>query len=51
MEIQALGYVGIGASDLTDWTRFASDWLGMQMIERVCHLVSWSTRLAKRGSV
>ena len=34
MEIQGLGYVGIGASDLTDWTRFASDWLGMQMIER-----------------
>ena len=34
MEIQALGYVGIGASDLTDWTDFATNWLGMQMIER-----------------
>ena len=34
MEIQALGYVGIGASDLTDWTEFATNWLGMQMVER-----------------
>ena len=34
MEIQALGYVGIGASDLTDWTDFATNWLGMQMVER-----------------
>jgi 2,3-dihydroxybiphenyl 1,2-dioxygenase len=34
MTIQALGYVGIGASNLTDWTDFATNWLGMQMIER-----------------
>lgn len=34
MEIQALGYVGVGASDLTDWTDFATNWLGMQMVER-----------------
>ena len=34
MEVQALGYVGIGASDLTDWTDFATNWLGMQMVER-----------------
>ena len=34
MEVQALGYVGIGASDLTDWTHFATNWLGMQMVER-----------------
>ena len=34
MEIQALGYVGIGATDLSEWTRFARDWLGMQQIER-----------------
>ena len=34
MEIQALGYVGIGASDLTDWTQFATNWLGMQVVER-----------------
>src|SRR5579871_4227127 len=27
MEVQALGYVGIGASDLTDWTDFATNWL------------------------
>jgi len=34
MEIRGLGYVGVGASNLSDWTSFASDWLGMQMIER-----------------
>jgi 2,3-dihydroxybiphenyl 1,2-dioxygenase len=34
MEVQALGYVGIGATDLTDWTDFATNWLGMQMVER-----------------
>lgn len=34
MEIQGLGYMGIGTSDLSEWTRFATDWLGMQMIER-----------------
>lgn len=34
MEIQALGYVGVGASDLTDWTDFATNWLGMQLVER-----------------
>ena len=34
MNLQALGYVGIGASDLADWTDFATNWLGMQMVER-----------------
>src|SRR5580700_4875649 len=34
MQVQALGYVGIGASDLSDWTAFATNWLGMQMVER-----------------
>src|ERR1700722_14581673 len=34
MEIRGLGYVGVGASDLSDWTTFATSWLGMQMIER-----------------
>ncbi len=34
MEIQALGYMGVGASNLADWTDFATGWLGMQMIER-----------------
>src|SRR6476620_12639437 len=34
MEVQALGYVGIGASDLAGWTDFATNWLGMQMVER-----------------
>src|ERR1700750_2487112 len=34
MEIRGLGYMGVGASDLSDWTTFATNWLGMQMIER-----------------
>src|SRR5580692_4868575 len=34
MEIRGLGYMGVGASDLADWTAFATDWLGMQMVER-----------------
>src|SRR3954451_23342227 len=33
MQVQSLGYVGIGAKDLTDWTDFATNWLGMQMVE------------------
>lgn len=36
MEIQALGYVGVGASNLQDWSDFATNWLGMQMVERRC---------------
>lgn len=34
MEIQSFGYMGVGASDLSDWTNFATNWLGMQMTER-----------------
>ncbi|MGE0222608.1 MAG: VOC family protein [Acetobacteraceae bacterium] len=34
MEVQALGYVGIGASNLSDWSDFATNWLGMEMVER-----------------
>jgi 2,3-dihydroxybiphenyl 1,2-dioxygenase len=34
MSIRGLGYVGIGASNLSEWTDFATNWLGMQMIER-----------------
>src|ERR1700722_2017057 len=34
MEIRGLGYMGVGTSDLSDWTSFATNWLGMQMIER-----------------
>ena len=34
MSLQALGYVGVGASDLGDWSRFATDWLGMQMLDK-----------------
>lgn len=34
MTITSLGYVGIGADNLDDWTDFASNWLGMQRVER-----------------
>ncbi len=34
MEIQSLGYVGIGASNLADWTDFATRWIGMQVVEQ-----------------
>src|SRR6516165_10239550 len=34
MTIQALGYLGIGTDKLDDWTRFATDWLGMQAVDR-----------------
>jgi 2,3-dihydroxybiphenyl 1,2-dioxygenase len=33
MEIQGLGYVGIGASNLSDWSDFATGWVGLQMVE------------------
>ncbi|MBV9251349.1 MAG: VOC family protein [Acetobacteraceae bacterium] len=34
MQVQSLGYVGIGSANLPDWSDFATKWLGMQMIER-----------------
>jgi len=34
MEIQALGYMGVGASNIDEWSDFATRWLGMQMVER-----------------
>jgi 2,3-dihydroxybiphenyl 1,2-dioxygenase len=34
MDIQALGYIGIHASSLEDWTRFGTRFLGMQLAER-----------------
>jgi 2,3-dihydroxybiphenyl 1,2-dioxygenase len=34
MHVQALGYVGIGAANLADWSDFATNWIGMQMVER-----------------
>lgn len=33
-EIAALGYVGIGTGRAGDWTRFATDLLGMQRVDR-----------------
>jgi 2,3-dihydroxybiphenyl 1,2-dioxygenase len=34
MTILGLGYLGIGTEKLDDWTNFASNWLGMQMVDR-----------------
>ncbi len=34
MTLQSLGYVGVGANDLADWSQFATGWLGMQMLEK-----------------
>jgi 2,3-dihydroxybiphenyl 1,2-dioxygenase len=34
MEIQALGYLGIGTAKLEDWSDFATNWLGMQPVDR-----------------
>lgn len=34
MNIKALGYVGVGTSELSEWSQFATDWLGMQMVDR-----------------
>jgi 2,3-dihydroxybiphenyl 1,2-dioxygenase len=34
MELQALGYIGIRAKSLEDWTGYATRFLGMQLIEK-----------------
>ncbi len=34
MEILAFGYLGLGASDLDDWTAFATSTIGMQSVDR-----------------
>ena len=34
MQLQSLGYVGIAADKLEDWSAFATGLLGMQVIER-----------------
>ncbi len=34
MEIQALGYVGVHARSLEDWSTFGTRFLGMQLVER-----------------
>ncbi|HET7879935.1 MAG TPA: VOC family protein [Acetobacteraceae bacterium] len=34
MTIQALGYLGIGSDRLDDWTDYATNWLGMQAVDR-----------------
>jgi len=33
MELQSLGYVGIGGAALDEWADFATSWLGMQQVE------------------
>jgi 2,3-dihydroxybiphenyl 1,2-dioxygenase len=34
MSIQALGYLGIGSDKLDDWTNYATNWLGLQTVDR-----------------
>jgi catechol 2,3-dioxygenase-like lactoylglutathione lyase family enzyme len=34
MAVQALGYIGIGASSLDDWSDFATSQLGMQPVDK-----------------
>src|SRR5215472_14984621 len=34
MDIQGLGYVGIRAKSLEDWTNFGTRFLGMQLVDR-----------------
>ena len=34
MSIQGLGYLGIGTDKLDDWVDFATNWLGMQAVDR-----------------
>jgi 2,3-dihydroxybiphenyl 1,2-dioxygenase len=34
MELQSLGYVGIRARDLDEWTNFGTNFLGMQLVDR-----------------
>src|SRR3974390_3538771 len=34
MDIQALGYVGVHAKSLEDWTGFGTRFLGMQLVEK-----------------
>jgi hypothetical protein len=34
MDIQALGYVGVRAKSLEDWSSFGSSFLGMQPVDR-----------------
>src|ERR1041385_1998011 len=34
MSVQALGYIGLRAKDLTDWATFGSDFLGLQRMDR-----------------
>ena len=34
MTIQAFGYLGVGSDKFDDWTQFATNWLGMQAVDR-----------------
>ena len=34
MSIQALGYLGIGSDKLDDWASYATNWLGLQAVDR-----------------
>lgn len=34
MQLQSLGYVGVGSRNLDDWSHIATNWLGMQPVEK-----------------
>ena len=34
MTIQSLGYIAIGSDNLADWSDYATNFLGMQRVER-----------------
>jgi 2,3-dihydroxybiphenyl 1,2-dioxygenase len=34
MSLRSLGYVGVGADDLDAWSHMATNWLGMQQVEK-----------------
>ncbi len=45
MSIQALGYLGVGSDKLDEWTDFATNWLGMQAVDRSAGVArsAWTT--------
>jgi len=40
MEIKSLGYVGVRARETGDWERFATKFLGMQLVDRTASTLS-----------
>jgi hypothetical protein len=48
MEIQAFGYLGLGASNLDDWTTFATSTIGMQSVDRANSMRAFRMVLTNR---